>query len=288
MRRAYVAYLGLALIGVTVVGCGRFSFVSREPWRRQAEEACLAAKHVQPTAYMSFSSEIDGPGVCGITYPIRTTALAGGSVGLTSRQTLGCPIIPSIDTWLERNVQPAAQLYFGQRVVDLRAGSYSCRPRNHRIGAKYSEHSFGNALDVMAFRLADGREVAVKSGWRGDPTEQNFLREIFVGACSYFTTVLGPGSDMFHYDHFHLDLARHDPQQRRHVCKPIIKFEPRIGPDGQAVAAARPALPSAEPQGFGRDADPFAAREDRGPASRTGSISPSRAPARKPARPADR
>ena len=279
MRRAFVAYLGLALTGIGLVGCGRFSFEAREPWRRQAEEACLAAKHVQPTEYMSFSKEIDGPGTCGITWPIRTTAFAGGSVGLTSRQTLGCPIIPSIDTWLMQTVQPAAQLYFGQRVVDLRAGSYNCRSRNNRYGAKVSEHGYGNALDVMAFRLADGREVTVKGGWRGAQEEQDFLREVFVGACTYFTTVLGPGSDMFHYDHFHLDLARHDPQQRRHVCRPTIKFEPRIGSGG--AVAALPSRPSqaatsprtAEPGEFDEEQDPYAAPgARRASVTRTGSI----------------
>ena len=268
MRRACVASLGLALIVAGLVGCGRFSFQTREPWRRQAEELCLSSRQVQPTAYMSFTDEIDGPGICGITHPIRTTAFAGGSVGLTSRLTLGCPIIPSVDVWLARSVQPAAELYFGQRVVDLRAGSYSCRPRNHQAGAKYSEHSFGNALDVMAFRLADGREIAVKTGWRGAQEEQDFLREVFVGACSYFTTVLGPGSDAFHYDHLHLDLARHDPAQRRHICRPVIKFEPRLGPDG-AVAAARPAAPAAGPEEIAPGHDPYAA-------SRTGSIGPAR------------
>ena len=55
----------------------------------------------------------------------------------------------------------------------------------------------------MAFRFADGREVAVVKGWRGAPEEQEFLREVFAGACNYFTTVLGPGADSFHYDHFH-------------------------------------------------------------------------------------
>jgi hypothetical protein len=280
MRRACVASLGLALTVAGLVGCGRFSFETREPWRREAEEACLAAKHVEPTAYMSFTREIDGPGTCGITYPIRTTAFARGEVGLTSRQTLACPIIPSIDVWLARIVQPAAQMYLGQRVVDLRAGSYSCRPRNNRYGAKLSEHAYGNALDVMAFRLADGREVTVKDGWRGPPEQADFLREVFVGACAYFTTVLGPGSDMFHYDHFHLDLARHDPQQRRHVCKPIIKFEARLGPGGASttsVAAAQSRPARSEPN----DTDDGSAYDvsSRTPVSRTGSIAAARAAA---------
>jgi len=83
----------------------------------------------------------------------------------------------------------------------------------------------------MAFRLADGREITVARGWRGAPDEQAFLREVFVGACGYFTTVLAPGADAFHYDHFHLDLARHDPRGERRICQPDINFTPRLGED---------------------------------------------------------
>ena len=68
--------------------------------------------------------------------------------------------------------------------------------------------------------------------------EQEFLREVFVAACSYFTTVLGPGADAHHDDHFHLDLARHDPRGQRRVCKPVLKFAPRL--DGGALLARRP------------------------------------------------
>jgi hypothetical protein len=231
MRRGLVAFSALLLVGLGLTGCGLFRFEQREPWRAQAEEACLAQRLVQPSAYMTLSSKIDGPGVCGMDYPFKVAAFNNGEVGLKSKVTLACPIIPRIDTWLDEIVKPAAVLYFGVPVVDLKAGSYSCRPRNNRRGAKLSEHSFGNALDVMAFILADGREITVAKGWKGDPVEQDFLREAFVGACRYFTTVLGPGSDAFHYDHFHIDLARHNPRGDRRVCKPIIKFTPRIDPE---------------------------------------------------------
>jgi hypothetical protein len=221
-----------------------FRFEQREPWRAQAEEACLSQRLVQPSAYMALSSKIDGPGVCGIDHPFKVAAFTNGSVGLTSKVTLACPIIPRIDTWLDEIVKPAAMLYFGVTVIDVKAGSYSCRPRNNQRGAKVSEHAFGNALDVMAFILADGREVTVVRGWKGNPAEQEFLREAFVGACRYFNTVLGPGSDPYHSDHLHLDLARHNPRGDRRVCRPILKFEPRIDPVQASNAA--PLAPSAE------------------------------------------
>ncbi|MBB3017867.1 hypothetical protein FHR70_000907 [Microvirga lupini] len=199
---------------------------------------------MQPSAYMALSSKIEGPGVCGMDYPFKVSAFNNGAVGLKSKVTLACPIIPQIDTWIDEIVRPAAKMYFGVPLADIKAGSYSCRPRNNQRGAKLSEHSFGNALDIMGFALIDGREVSVVNGWRSrDPAEQEFLREVFVGACRYFTTVLGPGSDAFHYDHLHLDLARHDPRGQRRICKPILKFAPRIDPEKsqevlQSAAAA--------------------------------------------------
>jgi hypothetical protein len=245
MRRGFVAFGALTLVGLGLTGCGLFRFEQREPWRTQAEEACLSQRLVQPSAYMSRASTINGPGACGVDYPFKVAAFSGGTVGVARQVTLACPIIPRIDMWLDEVVKPAAALYFGSSVVDLRAGSYSCRSQNGQSGARLSEHAFGNALDVMAFVLADGREVTVLKGWRGTPQEQEFLREVFVGACRHFATVLGPGADMFHHDHFHIDLARHDPRGERRICKPILKFSPRLDgaqagrPQPDAIAARR-------------------------------------------------
>ena len=239
MRRGLVAFFALSLVGLSLTGCGLFRFEQREPWRAQAEKACLTQRLVQPSAYMSPMSKIDGPGVCGMDHPFKVAAFSEGTVSLKTNVTLACPIIPSIDGWLNEIVKPAALMYFGIPVVDIRAGTYNCRPRNNQIGAKLSEHSYGNAIDIMAFVLADGREITIVKGWKGDPVEQEFLREAFVGACRYFNTVLGPGADAFHYDHFHLDLARHNPRGDRQICKPILKFMPRIDPE--RVAQPMPA-----------------------------------------------
>ena len=122
----------------------------------------------------------------------RVTALSGGTVQLSNPATLGCPVIAETERWLEQIVQPAAALYFGSRVVAMRSGDYACRTRNSRRGAPLSEHAFGNAVDVMAFTLANGRDVTVRRGWRGEEDERAFLREVFLGACRGFSTVLGP------------------------------------------------------------------------------------------------
>lgn len=227
MRKTHLALIALGLLAVGLAGCGKFQKAQRAAWRDQAEAACLSSRQVQLSSYVSLRGKpIDGPGTCGMEKPLRVTALAGGSVGLTSAATLACPIVATTDKWLAEVVQPAAMSILGAQVLEIRAGSYSCRAMNNGTGTRRtSEHAFGNAVDVFSFRLSDGRNVTVKDGWRGAPEEQSFLREVFIGACERFSTVLGPGADAFHYDHFHIDLARH--AKGRQVCRPIIKYTPR-------------------------------------------------------------
>ncbi|WP_342358638.1 extensin family protein [Terrarubrum flagellatum] len=222
-------FVAVAGILALLSGCGRFGVIEREPWRAEAELQCLRAGDVKLSAYIQQISAINGPGPCGMDHPLRVAAYSDGEVALANKLTLGCPMVSRADRWLADVVQPAAEQTYGSRVVQIKSGSYSCRPRNNQAGAKLSEHGFGNAMDVFSFKFADGREVAVKSGWRGAPDEQQFLRTVFTGSCQMFTTVLGPGADMFHYDHIHLDLARHDPRGIRSFCKPVLKFEPTPG-----------------------------------------------------------
>ena len=85
----------------------------------------------------------------------------------------------ALDRWLADSVQPAAMRWFGARVVEIKQiSAYSCRGMNGNSHAHISEHAFGNALDIAAFTLADGRRVSVKDGWSGMPEEQGFLRDV--------------------------------------------------------------------------------------------------------------
>ena len=147
-------------------------------------------------------------------------AFASGPAAVSPAATLACPLVSALDHWMAEAVQPAAQQWFGQPVVEIKQiSAYSCRGMNGQRGAKISEHAFGNALDIAAFILADGRRITVKGGWKhGAPEEQGFLRDVQAGACARFTTVLAPGSNVYHYDHIHVDLARH--RGKRAICKP--------------------------------------------------------------------
>jgi hypothetical protein len=71
--------------------------------------------------------------------------------------------------------------------------------------------------------LANGQIITVANAWwRGSPREQAFLAAVFTGACQEFYTVLGPGSDRFHYNHIHLDLLMGNAE-RGHYCRPVLR-----------------------------------------------------------------
>lgn len=147
---------------------------------------------------------------------------AVGPVAVKPTATLACPIVSALDRWIAESVQPAAMRWFGARVVEIKQiSAYSCRGMNGNPSAHISEHAFGNALDIAAFVLADGRRISVKEGWIGLPEEQGFLRDVQGGACQQFTTVLAPGSNVYHYDHIHVDLMRR--ASRRLICQPAAQ-----------------------------------------------------------------
>jgi hypothetical protein len=140
-------------------------------------------------------------------------------VAVSPAATLACPIVSELDRWLVNSVQPAAMRWFGSPVAEIKQiSAYSCRGMNGNPNAHISEHAFGNALDIAAFTLADGRKITVKNGWRGLPEEQGFLRDVQGAACDQFTTVLAPGSNVYHYDHIHVDLMRRSNAHR--ACNP--------------------------------------------------------------------
>ena len=221
-----------AALVVLLSGCGMFQRPERPAWRAQAENACLARHLVQASAYTQPAKSIDGPGICGLEHPFKVTALDGGSVALNAVQTIGCPLTAALDQWVHDVVQPIAMARFGQPVIQINSmGSFSCRSIDNLRGAKLSEHAFGNAIDIGGFKLADGHSIVVVKAWtRGDDQEKAFLREAQAGACNIFTTVLAPGSDTFHYNHIHLDLAMHGQTSTgpRRICKPHP--EPQLVP----------------------------------------------------------
>jgi hypothetical protein len=61
-------------------GCARMWFAEREPWRREAEAACLQSGAVREGPSVTIIKSIDGPGACGADYPLRISALGEPAV----------------------------------------------------------------------------------------------------------------------------------------------------------------------------------------------------------------
>lgn len=228
-----VVPLVVLLVSLALSSCRVFDYEQREPWRAEAEEKCLAEKLVQPSAYMEPESSIEGRGTCGMVHPFKVAAMNGGMVEVSPKATLACPVISELDRWIAESVQRSATTWFGEQVVEIKQiSAYSCRGMNGQPGAHISEHAFGNALDIAAFKLQSGHEIVIKNAWKnGSYEERGFLRDVAMDACERFATVLAPGSNVYHYDHIHLDLSRRASGST--YCKPQVA---RLSPPNRAYA----------------------------------------------------
>lgn len=141
---------------------------------------------------------------CGIAEPVRVREIDG--VTLNQPATINCDAARALQEWLNEGAIPAVGRT-GGGIASLRVvASYSCRTRNSRPGARLSEHSTGNAIDIAAIGLVNGQELSVLTDWRRGSTGR-LMQRLHRAACGPFGTVLGPNSDRFHQDHFHFDVA---------------------------------------------------------------------------------
>lgn len=146
---------------------------------------------------------INDGGLCVIDHPVKVSAI--GSIQIKPAATLRCEMAATIALWTRRELVPAARTRYFSGVKTIHQGSsYSCRRiRGTRTA---SEHSKGNALDIMRIELKNGRDIDVrKPGWFAF-RQRGFLNSVRADGCDYFTTVLGPGYDRDHRDHFHFDI----------------------------------------------------------------------------------
>jgi hypothetical protein len=78
MRPLY-RYIGGSFLLLALAGCSGSWFAEREPWRREAEEACLKSGSVREGPAVALLSPIQGPGICGADFPLKVAALGDGA-----------------------------------------------------------------------------------------------------------------------------------------------------------------------------------------------------------------
>ena len=147
-------------------------------------------------------------GACSVSQPFKVTALGpNGRAVLSPAATLDSSMITGLARW-EALVQAAAKRDLGESIAAMHvAASYDCRTMNHRRRAHLSEHAHANAIDVSGYITASGKDITVKRDFHGGGAKEAFLKDVHAATCEVFQVVLGPGSDGFHEDHFHMDMG---------------------------------------------------------------------------------
>lgn len=171
--------------------------------------ACRAALDKAGIRYTALPARDEGEG-CGYTDAVRFTKGGARRIGFAPADLgVSCPVAAGLAVWEWEVVQPAAQRIFGQRVAEIEHfGSYNCRRMYNREGASWSEHATANAVDIAAFRLADGTRITLIGDWAVEGKKAQFLRAVRDGGCDLFATVLSPDYNEAHRDHFHFDQAQ--------------------------------------------------------------------------------
>jgi hypothetical protein len=149
---------------------------------------------------------IGGRGDCGIAHPVEVSRLGGG-VKMQPPATLTCEMAETLARWSKKELVPAARgRYFSGIDTIHQASSYSCRWVKGRTGGTLSEHGKGRALDIAQITLNNGKKIIVKKKAFWKFREKGLLNSVRSDGCGYFNTVLGPGYDADHKDHFHFDI----------------------------------------------------------------------------------
>jgi hypothetical protein len=143
-----------------------------------------------------------------------------GDVSLSSKPTMLCSFGRTVSGWVREVAAPLTLGYTGQRLAQVETGSaFSCRSRYDKPGLIPSEHAKGDAIDIVSFVLADGRRIPVKQQDSNSSLSGNLVHALRMTACGYFTTVLGPGADAAHAEHFHFDSAVHGATPNYRICE---------------------------------------------------------------------
>src|SRR5258706_1906605 len=141
MRRTFRWRVFGCCLLLGLAGCARMWFEEREPWRHDAEISCMKSGAVKESPSIAVTKAIEGPGACGVDYPLRVaslgeTALARfAEASITARpvtaapaSTLACPLVSALDRFVSDSVQPAARRWFGQPAVEIKQiSAYSVR-----------------------------------------------------------------------------------------------------------------------------------------------------------------
>jgi hypothetical protein len=139
-RAGMVRRISLCVVGsivlVSLVGCGRGFFTAeREPWRAEAEAACLKSGAVKESTDLVRIKPISGPGVCGAEFPLKVSALGESGVSLGYADELRPPAnIGNQPRWPVRQ-QPSYARPAPSQTYPSSSQPYPPEPAGYETGA---------------------------------------------------------------------------------------------------------------------------------------------------------
>ncbi|MBS0247012.1 MAG: extensin family protein [Proteobacteria bacterium] len=199
---------------------------------------------LEKIATLSAMPRLIGPGICGGDDMVQLDSVTvdkGRRVEIKPAPLLRCEMAEQFALWVRDDVTPRVA-NSGRTLTSVDTyDDYSCRGRNRVFGAKVSEHGKGNAVDVRSLTFAD-KQVAML-------TDKTFAKDIRsdlrASACARFTTVLGPGSDGYHEEHIHVDLAQRSNGYR--ICHWNVLEPPPPPPPPKPAEVSKAESDSAKP-----------------------------------------
>ncbi|TAT63720.1 extensin family protein, partial [Enterobacter cloacae] len=168
-------------------------------------EACASLlSQANQKALIRTQPVADSAGACPLHNVVRVRDF--GPVSLNSSFLASCPLALSSALFVSQQARPLTKTWTGSELVRIEhLGSYACRNIYHRPDARRSEHATAEALDISAFRLANGERVTILHGWRSTKT-QPWLQALLTASCGYYGNGLGPEYNAAHANHFHLGM----------------------------------------------------------------------------------
>jgi hypothetical protein len=146
----------------------------------------------------------DSGGECPLNNVVRVRDF--GPVSLNGSFLASCPLALSSALFVSQQARPLTKRFTGSELTRIEhLGSFACRNIYHRPNARRSEHATAEALDIAAFRLANGERVTVLNGWKSAKT-QPWLKALLAASCGYYGNGLGPEYNAAHASHFHLGM----------------------------------------------------------------------------------
>ncbi|NIH42288.1 extensin [Enterobacter asburiae] len=173
--------------------------------RRLTPEACssLLAQANQRNLIRT-QAVADSGGECPLRNVVRVRDF--GPVSLNGSFLASCPLALSSALFVSQQARPLTKRFTGSELTRIEhLGSFACRNIYHRPDARRSEHATAEALDIAAFRLANGEHVTVLKGWKSAKT-QPWLKALLAASCGYYGNGLGPEYNAAHASHFHLGM----------------------------------------------------------------------------------